>query len=75
MVADADATPMPKLMEVWNHRMSRHVNASPGPIASPTQRKMPPRWPQPEASSAATKPVGRKNTRAPMMKSVTEDSP
>ncbi len=75
MVADADATPMPKLMEVWNQRINRQVNARPGPKASPTQRKMPPRWPQPEASSAATRPVGRKKTRAPMIKSVTEDSP
>ena len=33
---------------------------APGPIASPTQRKIPPRWPQPDASSAATKPVGRR---------------
>ena len=46
-------------MEVWNHRMSRHVKASPGPIASPTQRKMPPRWPQPDASSAATETGGQ----------------
>ena len=75
MVADADATPMPKLIEVWNQRISRQVNARPGPSASPTQRKMPPRCPQPDASSAATRPVGRKNTNAPMMNRVTDERP
>ena len=75
MVVEAVATPEPKLMAVWNQRTMRHVKARPGPMASPTQRKMPPRWPQPLASSAATRPVGRKNTIAPMMKSVTEERP
>ena len=75
MVAEAEATPEPKLIDVWNQRIKRHVNAKPGPMASPTQRKMPPRCPHPDASSAATRPVGRKNTIAPMMNSVTEESP
>ena len=75
IVVAADATPEPKLMEVWNQRIRRHENANPGPSASPTQRKMPPRCPQPLASSAATKPVGRKKTIAPMMNSVTEERP
>ncbi len=44
-------------------------------MASPTHRKMPPRWDQPLASSAATRPVGRKKTMAPMTKSVMEERP
>ncbi len=75
IVADIDGMPEPKVNVVWNHRINRQETAGNTPMPSPTQRKMPPRWLQPDASSAATRPVGRKNSSPPSRKKVTEERP
>ena len=75
IVADIDGMPEPKVKVVWNQRINRQAMAGNVPMPSPTQRKIPPRWLHPEASSAATRPVGRKNSNPPRRNSVTEDRP